>query len=63
MIDFLIILGGDGSLLHGVNFFKDRTAPPVLAFGKVILFIFSIYFLNLYIYFIFISKGNIEFYV
>ena len=33
-IDFMVIVGGDGAVLWGLQYFKDKV-PPVLAFGRV----------------------------
>lgn len=37
-IDLLIIIGGDGSVLWALQYFKNKV-PPVLAFGRVTLHI------------------------
>ena len=34
-IDLLVVVGGDGSILWSLLYFKDRIPPPVIAFGKV----------------------------
>lgn len=33
-IDLLIIIGGDGSILWGLQYFHKRITPPILAFSK-----------------------------
>ena len=57
IIDLIITIGGDGTILWCLKYFQNRKAPPILSFSGV-----NFLYMNL-IYQIFQFKGHFRIYV